>query len=123
MHCILSVTAETSKWLEVGLFANRSNTIGSVPGTASGSDSLSSESCEVPLGATADLASSPTYSVVVQDSCNTGSREWITANRKKSAKAPARRQENLPCIQLSTILLMLLPARRPTAHREVSVPR
>ena len=90
---ILTVTAETSKRVEVGLRCIPSGK--GVSGNASASDPPSPESPGEPVLDTSVpvQASAPSYSEVVRDvTSNPDTMGWSMANRKKQAKAPAPRK-------------------------------
>ena len=96
VHEILTMTADTSRRLEVGLMANSRCTSTSVSHAVSDPEPLPSVSPGEPAADCSErmqaTGSAPTYSEVLRDAvCNPDCGQWTTANRKKSAKMPASR--------------------------------
>ena len=95
VHDILMVTAETSKRLEGGLPGKPGSDPTAVSTAGDRKADPSPDSSDSPAGvAAAELTPpAPTYSeVVCGGAASTDTREWTTANRKKSAKTPPPRR-------------------------------
>lgn len=114
---ILTVTAETSKRVEVGLLCNPS-----VKGASCTASPSPNSTVEPALDDTVPVqagASVPTYSEVVRDAtANPDSKEWSIANRKKQAKAPTPRK---PAVAPSTLSLSTAGTQqvRPAVNKAV----
>ena len=106
---ILSVTAETSKRLETGRFAQR----GSPSGTATcKTDEVSTDSSSGSDYANTSLllnssvnevvvSSEPSYSEVVRGAASSSDQDWSVANRKKRGKAPVPKRPAAASVDVS----------------------
>ena len=94
---VLTVTAETSKRVEVGLLSKHGSPATPVTCTPNDTDASPSVSSERPaLATTAPMqggSSGPSYSDVVRNAIDDpDAREWSIANRRKRANAPTPRK-------------------------------
>lgn len=105
---ILSVTAQTSKRLEVGLLAHHGSAATSTSSTSGGSGepALSSDSCDTSSVVTAEPvtagSSEPSYSEVVRDAASSNTSGWSIANRNKRGKAPAPKKSASATVRVSS---------------------
>ena len=93
---ILTVTAETSKRVEVELLSKQRGATMAATSPASGSETLSASSVAsgkpelVTKEAAEEYASGPSYSEAVKNGvANPDCNEWVVANRRKRATVPA----------------------------------